>query len=159
MDKLELIELIKSYTHFYKINWYEAKSYNVDVTPYFETVPEYFANREYVYIPYEIGEQCLPIIGSISQCKGGSHGGNCWGGVASNYVNEDYETPSLDEVISKFLEEHFPDCSFAIYNAIMKEVKLVENYNSEYYGNYSINVKAILDINTMAEILINGIKK
>lgn len=94
---------------------------------------------------------------SVDWPIGGAEGGNCWGGVAERYTND--EPPAELQVLDKILEAVCPNITFLQYKNLCSEV-VNEGWftRNEYYGNYTeYGVKYCLFSELYAKLKEKGI--
>ena len=87
---------------------------------------------------------------SVSWCAGGATGGSCWGGTA-HYMEGDAEPEWT--ALNDFLLVVAPNLTFKDFLIINKNIKNIEKYNNEYYGNYSIYKYKYLKIDDLYNTL------
>lgn len=86
----------------------------------------------------------------------GMSGGNCWGDDASPYRTD--EQFSKFDAFDDYLERYYPDISFLKYRRLRASVvSSTEHIEREYYGNYSVKERQILDLVKLCEEINAGI--
>lgn len=92
-----------------------------------------------------------------SWCVGGQSGGSCWDEGEPSYYGLETEAEPEDEYLDNILTDAIPDLTFLEYRRLGKAeiYERTEEYNNEYYGNYSRYAKRKLKVEELFKALVD----